>query len=173
MFPTITDDTLLQELPVVSLDLETTGLNVREERIVQVAVVLVIAGENNTTTIFESLVAPGITIPASSTRIHGISDLDVADAPRFIEINDDLHDALSNHVIVGHHIGFDLAVLHHESARADLRWEEPPALDLALLAAALEPGGTGRRRAPTGARDRGAPGRRRHRRGSAWRGIAR
>ena len=140
MISTIPNDTPLLELPIVSLDLETTGLDVRNERIVQIAVVVVNVRDNDMTTAFDSLIAPGIPIPINSTGIHGISDSDVADAPCFIDINEDLHDAIGNSVIIGHHIGFDLAVLHHESVRAGLSWQAPPSLDLALLAVALEPG---------------------------------
>ncbi len=135
----ITNDTPLHELPVVSLDLETTGLDVRKDRIVQVAVIEVSANKQNTTTIIDSLVDPGIPISPKSTGIHGISNADVAGAPSFFEIKNAIQDAIDNHAVIGHHIGFDLAVLRHESVRANLNWHTPSSLDLALLAAAIAP----------------------------------
>ncbi|NIQ54668.1 MAG: 3'-5' exonuclease, partial [Gemmatimonadetes bacterium] len=47
---------------------------------------------------------------------------------------------LDGRVVIGHHVAFDLAVLRFEAARRARPWSEPPALDTAHLAAALEPG---------------------------------
>ena len=64
----------LDRVPVVSLDLETTGLRARADRIVQIGAIQ----SQDELAKFTALVHPGVTIPASSTRIHGITDEMVA-----------------------------------------------------------------------------------------------
>ena len=65
----------LDRVPVVSLDLETTGLRAGSDRIIQIGAI----GGTDTDP-FDTLVNPGVPIPAASTRIHGISDTMVAGA---------------------------------------------------------------------------------------------
>lgn len=132
--------TPLAALPVVVLDLETTGLDVRKDRVVQVAAVRMLGVNLLDTPRLEHIVDPGIPIPAKVTRIHGIGDDDVRGAPGFAEIAGTLRALLAGQVVVGHHIGFDLALLRHEAARAELPWHDPPeVLDIAQLMGALDP----------------------------------
>jgi DNA polymerase-3 subunit epsilon len=122
----------------VAIDLETTGLDARQDAAVAVAVVPFRGGEPIGG--YETLVNPGRTIPAASTRIHGITDEMVAAAPSLGEVLDEIEAACGQHVIVGHGVAFDLAIL--ERARRTLR--RPPLPNTALctmrLAAALHPG---------------------------------
>lgn len=131
--------TPLSALPVIVLDVETTGLDVRRDRIVQVGAVAMFGPRILDEPRVDQLIDPGVPIPASSTRIHGLSDADVAGAPRFVDFLQTLRELVSGCVVVGHNIGFDLAVLRHETARAGVTWEDPSALDLAQLVGALEP----------------------------------
>ena len=78
-------------------------------------------------------------IPAASRAIHGIGDDDVVDAGGLHTAWPALAELIAGQVIVGHQIGFDLAVLRAEAARHALAWAPPPALDLARLVAVLEP----------------------------------
>lgn len=134
----LSNDTPLDELPIVSLDLETTGLDAARDRIVQIAIVQ-FSVVNGQFTLLESLVNPEVPIPARSTEIHGISERDITYAPTYAEIQNSIRKFVKERVVVGHHIGFDLAVLRHESARLKRAWKPPPSLDVALLAAALNP----------------------------------
>lgn len=129
----------LASLPLAVLDLETTGLDVRRDRVVQVAVVLMQGARVLDEPGMAQLVNPGVPVPASSSRIHGIRDADVASAPRFAEVLPRLRDLCASRVIVGHNVAFDLAVLRHEAARAGLSWPDPPVLDVGMLTGALEP----------------------------------
>ena len=131
--------TPLAALPIVVLDFETTGLDVKQDRIIQIGAVAM-----QGTSILESpridrLVDPGVPIPPASTRIHGLKDTDVADAGNFIDCIEELRSLFSERVVTGHHVAFDLAILRHESTRHDVEWQDPPSLDLALLTGALEP----------------------------------
>ena len=140
MTTSISNQMLLRQLPVVSLDLETTGLDVRNDRIVQVAVLELSLAECQGGTLLDTLVDPGIQISPRSSAIHGISNADVVDARRFIDLHQCICDTIENRLVIGHHIGFDLAVLQQESLRSGLAWQQPQSLDLAMLAAALQPG---------------------------------
>lgn len=131
--------TALAALPVAVLDLETTGLDVRRDRVVQVGVVRMQGARREDAPLIDRLVRPGIPIPTAVTAIHGIDERAVEQAPTFAELAPELHKAIAGRVVVGHHIAFDLAVLRHEAARAGLPWHDPRALDVGLLLGALEP----------------------------------
>ena len=130
--------TALAALPAVALDLETTGLDVANDRIVQIGAV----GMRGPTVLGEpridTLVDPGIPIPAASVRIHRITDSDVAGSPRLPELLESLVEMFAGRVVVGQNVRFDLAVLRHEAARAGVPWRDPPVLDVSHLAGALD-----------------------------------
>ena len=67
----------LDRVPVASLDLETTGLRARTDRIVQIGAIR----SDEAVPPFTALVRPGVSIPVTSTRIHGIDDEMVAAGP--------------------------------------------------------------------------------------------
>lgn len=131
--------TPLAALPAVSLDFETTGLDVRRDRIVQIGAVVLQGAEILETPRIDQLLDPGMPIPPAVTRIHGISDSAVAGKPGLADFFETLSAVLAGRVVVGHHIAFDLAVLRHEAARLGLPWRDPPSLDLAFLMGALDP----------------------------------
>ena len=130
--------TALAALPALALDLETTGLDVANDRIVQIGAV----GMRGPTVLGEprvdTLVDPGIPIPAASARIHRITDSDVAGSPRLPELLESLVEMFAGRVVVGQNVRFDLAVLRHEAARAGVPWRDPPVLDVSHLAGALD-----------------------------------
>ncbi|MBY0430864.1 MAG: 3'-5' exonuclease, partial [Rhodospirillales bacterium] len=132
-------DTPLEALSVLVLDTETTGLDVRTDRIVAVGAVRLHGDRVYRGVTLDRLVNPGCTISTRSIAIHGITDYMVADAPRVAEVLPDLHEMMRNTVVVGHNIGFDLAMLRRSAGEAGLEWRDPPWLDTLLLAAALEP----------------------------------
>jgi len=70
--------------PLVFLDLETTGINVATDRIVEIALLKIYPDGREEEK--QQLINPGIPIPAESSAIHGITDEDVKDAPSFKEV---------------------------------------------------------------------------------------
>jgi DNA polymerase-3 subunit epsilon/CBS domain-containing protein len=130
--------TPLIALPAVVLDLETTGLDIKNDRVLQIGAIG-LQGATEQSFNIDQLVNPGIAIPESSTEIHNIDDNDVRDAPSFRHASEMLFDVLRQNVIIGHHIAFDLAILRHEFARHKLSWVEPVSLDVGMLTAALKP----------------------------------
>ncbi|MBB3897452.1 DUF294 nucleotidyltransferase-like domain-containing protein [Roseococcus suduntuyensis] len=137
---TISAATPLIALEVAVLDTETTGLDVRQDRIVQIGAVRMRGAELVPDAPFDRIVNPGRPIPPVASRVHGLTDADVAQHPPLPAILPELLDWLGDAVVVGHSIHFDLAVLRHEARRHDLTWREPRVLDVAFLAAGLDRG---------------------------------
>ena len=130
--------TPLVALPALVLDLETTGLDVRNDRVIQVAAIYMQGDRLTDRFEIDSLVNPQISIPTQSIAIHKIQDVDVAEAPLFPVIAERLKSLFSGHVVIGHNIGFDIAILRHEFSRAELSWHEPPIIDIGQLLGALQ-----------------------------------
>jgi DNA polymerase-3 subunit epsilon len=85
--------------PVAVIDLETTGTDINRDRVVQVAVLTLNADGSEAE--FESLVNPGIEIPAAATRVHGIASADVQGKPTFHDLAPALLKLLSGCDLVG------------------------------------------------------------------------
>ena len=110
------------ERPLVFFDTETTGTNPRADRIVEIACVKTTpdgaSGE------WVRRFNPGMPIPPVSTSIHGISDADVASAPRFRDCAAELAAFLDGCDLGGYNItGFDLPVLRIEFLRAGVPFD--------------------------------------------------
>ncbi|MDP6952758.1 MAG: 3'-5' exonuclease, partial [Alphaproteobacteria bacterium] len=136
--PSDFDNTPLAALPAVVLDLETTGLNVVRDRVVSIGA-LTLTGDAVEEQTLDCLVNPGMPMPAESRAIHGIDDAMVADSDRIDATWPALMAFLTGRVIIGHQVGYDLAILRSEASRHELPWSPPPALDIMRLAAVLEP----------------------------------
>ena len=93
----------------VAIDVETTGLNPRRDRLVAVAAIPFVGGTAQDG--FVTLVNPRCPIPASATAIHGIADADVAGAPEAPDALRSLDAACADRLLVGHDVAFDLAML--------------------------------------------------------------
>ncbi|HVY00121.1 MAG TPA: DUF294 nucleotidyltransferase-like domain-containing protein [Pseudorhodoplanes sp.] len=125
--------TPLIALDAVVIDTETTGLDPRRARIVEIAAVRLAQGRIGSDR-YRSLVRPGEPIPKSSTEIHHIDDSQVAGAPSFAELWPELRAQLGEAVVIGHNIGFDIAVLQKECARIGEALAPRAVLDTRLLA---------------------------------------
>ena len=121
----------------VAIDLETTGLDAGRDAIVAAAAIPFVGGRAQPG--YVTLVNPGRPIPAAATRIHGIDDTHVAAAPSLDEVLPHVELACRDRVVVGHDVGFDLAVLAR--ARRARRLPRPAvvALDTRRLSVALDP----------------------------------
>jgi len=105
--------------PLVFIDLETTGINVSADRIVEISALKV--NPNGIEQWMTTLVNPGIPIPPKVTAIHGISDSDVAEAPSFREIAKTLTSFLEGCDLAGFNaMKFDIPVLAEEFLRANV-----------------------------------------------------
>ena len=113
----MTLDNLPLERPLVFFDLETTGVNVVSDRVVQIGALRYEPGGAEPRR-YERLVHPGRPIPPEVTAIHGITDADVAAAPRFEALADELLALFDGADLGGYNVGkFDLPLLLEEFAR--------------------------------------------------------
>ena len=131
--------TPLSALDVVVLDTETTGLDARLARIIQIGALRIVGGYLQEPAVLDCLVNPGEPIPAASTSIHGIRDADVAAQPDFAGIAERLEHILSDVVVVGHTISFDATVLEAEMRRAGRIWRGFRTLDVRIMAELVWP----------------------------------
>ncbi|MEM8877387.1 MAG: DUF294 nucleotidyltransferase-like domain-containing protein [Pseudomonadota bacterium] len=129
----------LSAIDAVVLDSETTGLDLKIARMIQVGAVLIERGNVSEDRRFEALVHPGIPIPPASTEVHGIADDHVADAPNFDETRGHIRQFTGDRLWIGHSIGFDLAIMASEHEKIGEVWEPPRSLDTRLLAEVAEP----------------------------------
>src|SRR5262245_14659963 len=104
----------LISLEAVALDTETTGLDARTARVVEIAALKLRGDQIIADELFERLVNPGIAIPPSAAAIHGLTDVDLQHAARFSEVAGELDVILGGATVIGHNIGYDLAILARE-----------------------------------------------------------
>jgi DNA polymerase-3 subunit epsilon len=135
----LSPDIRLDELPMVVVDTETTGLDVREDSVVSVGAVCAHGTRLFRNRLLDDLVDPGRPIPPPSTAVHGITDAMVRGARAFPEAWADLQRLARNRVVVGHNICFDLTILRAECERHGQPWEDLVFLDTLRLAARLNP----------------------------------
>lgn len=126
-------------LDAVVLDTETTGLDPAAARIVEIGAVRLVGGRIEPADFFQRLVRPDVPIPSAASAIHQIDDAKVANASRFAEIWPELSAFIGDSIIIGHAIGFDLAVLKRECERSGITLRLPRTLDTRLLAQVVEP----------------------------------
>jgi DNA polymerase III epsilon subunit-like protein len=105
------------DVPVAVLDFETTGMWAGIDRVVEVAVVRVEPGRGPEL-VLDTLVNPGRRVDA--TFIHGITDCDVVDAPRFEDVAGRLRTALAGCVLAAYNVSFDLKFLEYEMGQVGL-----------------------------------------------------
>ena len=108
--------------PLVFFDLETTGMNIAHDRIVEISYLKIYPDQREEVKTFR--VNPGVPIPPETTLIHGISDDDVKDAPTFREIAQTLANNFKGCDLGGYNLNkFDLPLLAEEFIRADVDFD--------------------------------------------------
>lgn len=129
----------LDELSFTVFDTETTGLDpAGGDRVISLGAVRVVNGRVLQQETFEQLVAPGRSVPAASTAIHGITADMLAEAPPIEEVLPGFARFAEDTVLVGHNVSFDLQFLAPAEAATGVQLARP-ALDTLLLHAALHP----------------------------------
>jgi len=137
--PVATAATPLRSLTAIALDTETTSLDVRHARILEIGAAAIVKGSVFPELSFASLVNPGEVIPPESAKIHGITNDHVKSAGSFAQVYRQYRDFAGAHVVLGYAVGFDLAMLRSEHERAGLAWKAPRFLDVRDLAQLLKP----------------------------------
>lgn len=108
--------------PLAFFDLETTGTNTTNDRIVEISIVkITVKGEQEIKT---RKINPTIPIPLETSLIHGIYDEDIKDSPTFKQIARSLADFVEGCDLAGFNIlKFDVPVLVEEFLRADINFD--------------------------------------------------
>ena len=108
--------------PICFFDLETTGINISKDRIVEISILKIHPdGKEESLT---KLVNPTIPIPPEVTEVHGISDKDVADAPTFKTIAKEVNQFIKNADLGGFNSNrFDIPLLAEEMLRAEVDFD--------------------------------------------------
>lgn len=108
--------------PLVFFDLETTGINITRDRIVEISLLKIYPnGKEETKT---RRINPQMPIPPESTAIHGITDEDVKDCPTFKQVAKSLADLLEGCDMAGFNSSrFDVPILAEEFLRAGVDFD--------------------------------------------------
>ena len=105
--------------PLFFFDLETTGIDIVNDRIVEIAYLKVYPNGNKESKTIR--VNPTIPIPPASTEIHGIKDEDVKDCPTFSELAKEISKVIEGCDLAGYNSNkFDIPLLAEEMLRADV-----------------------------------------------------
>ena len=108
--------------PICFFDLETTGIEVAKDRIVEISIFKVFP--NGTTESKTWLVNPTIPIPPQTTAVHGITDEKVANEPTFKELAPQVHNMIKDSDLGGYNSDrFDIPLLAEELLRAEVDFD--------------------------------------------------
>ena len=138
-FPVSSAETPLRSLTAIALDTETTSLDVRHARVVEIGAVTILKGSLAPEHHFTSLINPHEVIPPESVAVHGITGDAVKSADSFAQVYRRYRDFAGAHVVLGYALGFDFAILRREHERAGLSWKAPRFLDVRDLAQLTKP----------------------------------
>ena len=107
--------TLLKDTEFSVLDVETTGLSARNNRVIEIGIVKI----KNLKIVdkYTTLINPGCDIPYFITQFTGISNSDVAYSPSFYDTAEEIEDFIGNSIISGHNLSFDEGFLSYEFIR--------------------------------------------------------
>jgi len=108
--------------PLVVFDLETTGVHVGSDRIVQICLIKITPDQQEK--VRNYLVNPEMPIPPDSSQIHGITDEDVKDKPTFRQLAGEIMAFIGNSDLAGYNSNkFDVPLLVEEFLRADVDFD--------------------------------------------------
>jgi DNA polymerase-3 subunit epsilon len=108
--------------PLAVIDLETTGINLGSDRIVEIAIVKIMPDGKKI--VKRKLINPEIKIPQVSTDVHGITDEMVKDAPSFKQVANELKQFLDNCDLAGYNSNrFDIPLLVEEFLRIGMEFD--------------------------------------------------
>ncbi|MBR7134263.1 MAG: 3'-5' exonuclease [Bacteroidaceae bacterium] len=127
------------KIPINFFDLETTGVDVSKDRIVEICYIKVFPNGNETSRTMR--INPGMHIPEQSSAVHGITDDDVKDCPLFKDVAKEIANDFEGCDIAGFNSNrFDLPMLAEEFLRAhvDIDLSRHRAIDVQVIYHKLE-----------------------------------
>lgn len=108
--------------PICFFDLETTGIDITKDRIVEISILKVYPNGNKESKTW--LVNPTIPIPKAASDVHGITDERVAEEPTFKELAKQIHNMIKDSDLAGYNSDrFDIPLLAEEMLRAEVDFD--------------------------------------------------
>jgi len=108
--------------PIAFIDLETTGVNIAVDRVIEIAIIKILPDKNKV--VKHKLINPKMPIPKASSAVHGITNEKVKDAPTFKEVANELKQFIDNADLSGYNSNrFDIPLLMEEFLRAGITLE--------------------------------------------------
>ena len=108
--------------PICFFDLETTGIDITKDRIVEISILKVYPNGNKESKTW--LVNPTIPIPKAASDVHGITDERVANEPTFKELAKQIHNMIKDSDLAGYNSDrFDIPLLAEEMLRAEVDFD--------------------------------------------------
>lgn len=99
--------------PLAFFDLETTGVNISADKIVEIAILKIYPDGNEQ--VYQKRINPGVPIPLASSLFHGIYDEDVKDLPKFEELAKEIAEFIGDSDLAGYNSNkFDVPMLMEE-----------------------------------------------------------
>ena len=124
----------------IAFDLETTGLDFRNDRVIEIGAIRFIKGKPEDE--FSTFINPGRPVPPVITDLTGISDKELISAPAFPEVAEKLLQFIGDLPLCGHQVEFDATFLSEELKRAGHPAFSGQLIDTALLSRILLQGST-------------------------------
>lgn len=107
--------------PIAFIDLETTGINIGNDKIVEIAIIKILP--DGSRQVKRKLINPQAPIPPAATEVHGITDEMVKDAPTFKQVANEIKQFLDNCDMGGYNSNrFDVPMLIEEFMRAGMEF---------------------------------------------------
>lgn len=122
-----------KDLPLAVIDVETTGLDSTQDRIIEIGIIRFERGEVIET--YGHLIDPGCEVPEEVTKITGIKAEDLKGKPTFKQLSQEIWERLQGVGIVAYNLSFDKGFVSRELERVGLAWpDEAPTLDPLIFA---------------------------------------
>jgi predicted DnaQ family exonuclease/DinG family helicase len=119
----------------IALDVETTGLDFKSDRIIEIGAVKFLDGKVSGE--FSTFVNAGVEIPSHITDLTGIRNEDISSAPSFAEVADNLLNFIGNFPLCGHQVEFDTTFINEEFKRIHREPLSRQLIDTALFSRIL------------------------------------
>lgn len=130
-------ETPFEDAEYCVFDFETTGMSGRQDKVIEIGMVKIVKGKIKDT--FSSFINPGRPIPYFITKLTGITNADVENAPFFDEVYHKMKEFIGDSVLIAHNLSFDHSFLKNECANAELEFPPNEAVCTLRLARKIYP----------------------------------
>ncbi|MCI5675364.1 MAG: PolC-type DNA polymerase III [Ezakiella sp.] len=107
----------------VVFDIETTGLNPREDDIIEIGAVKIVG--NDIVDSFNELINPGYAISDFTTQLTSITNEDLKDKPSFEDLYLKFHEFIKDSILVAHNANFDIGFIKYKYSLKDIEIDNP------------------------------------------------